>query len=59
MDFKISAGSGKSGLCPECGKKVLPILSGGVKKLVCSCGWQQILKKYPQNSIDPKQILKR
>jgi DNA-directed RNA polymerase subunit RPC12/RpoP len=59
MDFKISAGAGQQGKCPECGKKVLPMLRGGVKMLVCSCGWKQILKKYPQNSVNLKQISKR
>jgi len=58
MDFKISAGSGKQGMCPECGKKLLNMFKGGVKQVVCSCGWKQILTTYPRNSINPKQISK-
>jgi len=56
MDFKISSGSGKQGKCPECGKKLLNMLKAGVRQTVCSCGFKQILTKYPQNSIDTNQI---
>jgi DNA-directed RNA polymerase subunit RPC12/RpoP len=58
MDFKIAAGSGQRGKCPECGKKYMTMLRNGVSQAVCSCGWKQILKKYPQNAVNPKQILK-
>ena len=59
MDFKISAGAGQRRKCPECGKRVMAMVRAGIKQLICSCGWKQILTKYPNNSVNPKQIIKR
>lgn len=59
MDFKISAGSGKRGRCPNCNKKVLNMIRNGVKMVVCSCGWKQIISKYPNNNINTQNITKR
>jgi hypothetical protein len=55
MDFKVSY-KGSSNLCPECKRKTLPVCRGGVKFLVCSCGWKQEITKYPKNIIDTKNI---
>jgi len=59
MDFKISAGTGKQGLCPKCNKKLLNMMKQGVRMVVCSCGWKQILTSYPNNGINTQQISKR
>jgi len=56
MDFKISSGSGKHGLCPKCGKKILNMVHQGVRQRVCSCGWKQILNVYPNSAINSDQI---
>lgn len=56
MDVKISCGSGKRGRCPKCGKKYLSIFKSGVSKLVCSCGWEQVVSKYPKNDINLENI---
>jgi len=56
MDFKIQAGVGKGHRCPECGKKLLAILTKGERKLICSCGYERSIKKYAKNAINTKII---
>jgi hypothetical protein len=58
MDFKLSSGTGKSGKCPKCGRKYLAMIRAGIKQFVCSCGWKQEMKQYPQNSINSEQLYK-
>jgi phage FluMu protein Com len=59
MDFQISSGSGRTNRCPDCGKKLMVMVSNGYKKFVCSCGYLKIFQlMYPYNEVKPDQTHK-
>lgn len=56
MDVKIGAGMQKA-RCPKCGgSRLLRIQREGKPKVVCPCGFEKDLSKYPTNSVDSSQI---
>jgi uncharacterized Zn finger protein (UPF0148 family) len=56
MDVKIGAGMQKA-KCPRCGgSRLLRIQRGGEPRIVCPCGYEKNLKKYPTNAVDSSQI---
>lgn len=56
MNFQIT--SNNSNKCPKCKRKLLVILTRGVKKLICSCGYEYILDNYSKNILNTKNISK-
>ncbi len=56
MDFRI--GQANRNKCPKCNKKLLGIITRGVKKLICSCGFEAILADYNKNIVHTKNISK-
>ncbi len=56
MDVKIGAGMQKA-KCPKCGgSRLLRIQRQGKSKVVCPCGYEKDLSRYPKNAVDSSQI---